>query len=79
MVDDARHRHTLEVVNLTTREYGGQNLVLFGRSENEDDVCGRFFQRFQKSVESRSRQHVHLVDDENLVSSHLWRNASLVH
>ena len=47
--------------------------------EDEDDVCGWFLQRLEESVEGRCGEHVHLVDDEYLVASHLWRNACLLH
>ena len=52
--------------------------MLFGRSQHKDGVCRRFFQRFQKGIECCSGEHVHLVDDEHLVSAHLWRNTHLV-
>ena len=79
MVHDARHRHALEVVNLAARQDGGQNLVLLRCSEDEDDVCRRFFESLQKGIESLCGEHVHLVDDEHLVASHLGRDAGLVH
>lgn len=37
----------------------------------------RFFQGFQEGVESRRRQHVHLVDDIHLVFANLWRDTYL--
>ena len=79
MVDGVGDSHSLEVVDLTARQDGRQYLVLFGRGQDENHVCGWFFQRFQKRVEGRRRKHVYLVDDENLVASHLWRNAGLLH
>ena len=53
--------------------------MLLGCGENKDDVSRWFFECFQKCVECSSRKHVHLVDDEHLITSHLWRNASLLH
>ena len=58
---------------------GGQNLVLLGGGQDENDVLGRFLQRFQKGVEGCRRQHVHLVDDEYLILAYLRRDARLLH
>ena len=73
------HCHSFEVVYLAARQDGRQNLVLLGGGENKDDVCRRFLKRLEESVEGGRRQHVHLVDDENLVLAHLRRNACLLH
>ena len=79
MLDDVGDGHALEVVNLTTREDGGQNLVLLGCGEDEHHVSGRLLQSLQEGIEGLGGEHVHLVDDEHLVFSHLRRNARLVH
>ena len=79
MVDGALDGHPLEVVNLTTGQDGGQNLVLLGRGQDEDDMCGRLLQSLEERVEGSLRQHVNLVDDEHLVLSHLRRDARLLH
>ena len=79
MIDCIGNSHTLEVINLTTAQDGWQNLVFFCRSQNEDDVCRRLFQRFQESVEGCCRQHVYLVDDKHLVTAYLRWDARLVH
>ena len=42
-------------------------------------MCRRFFKCFEKCIECRSGEHVHLVDDEHLVASHLRRNTRLLH
>ena len=34
-------------------------------------------QRFEKGVKSAGREHVHFVDNVNLVFAQLWRNAHL--
>lgn len=52
--------------------------MFFGRCQNENGVCRRFFQCFQKRVERLRRQHMHLVDDEHLVFSDLRRDANLL-
>ena len=72
------HFHAVEVINLTAREDGGQNLVLLGGGQDEDGVCGRFLEGFEKRIEGRLREHVHLVDDKHLVASHLRRNLHLL-
>ena len=45
--------------------------------QNEDGVCGRLFERFEKGVECRGREHVHLVDDEDRVAAALRQDAHL--
>ena len=42
----------------------------FGGGENEHDVRGRLFERFQKRVERAVRKHMHFVDDINFIFSH---------
>ena len=79
VVDDARDGHPFKVVNLATRQNGGQNLVFLGCGQDENDVCGRLFQCFKEGIKGRGGKHVHLVDDENLIFSHLRRDARLVH
>ena len=71
--------HALEVVNLAARDDGGQDFVLLGGGEDEDDVLWRFFERLQEGVEGCRGEHVHLVDDEHLVASYLRRDARLLH
>ena len=73
------HRHALEVVNLAAAQDGGQDLVLLGGGEDEDDVCRRLLQRLEEGVEGGRREHVHLVDDKHLVASQLRRYARLLH
>jgi len=53
--------------------------MLLGRGKNEDHVCRRLLESLQKRVEGCCGKHVHLVDDEHLVASHLRRNACLLH
>ena len=79
VVDGVADGHAFEVVDLTTAQNGGQNLVLLRRGQDEDDVCGRFLERLQKGVEGCRGQHVHLVDDEHLVLAYLRRYARLLH
>ena len=53
--------------------------MLLRRGQDENSMTGRFFQRFQKRIECRSRKHVYLVDDINLILANLWRNTHLLH
>ena len=79
MGDGVLHRHAFEVVDLTTRDDGWQNLVFLRGGKDEDDVCRRLLECLQKCVEGLRGEHVHLVDDEHLVASYLRRNARLLH
>jgi len=79
VVDNLGHCHALKVVNLAAREDGGQYFVFLGGGEDEDDMLRRLLEGFQKSVESRGGEHVHLVDDEYLVPAGLRRNLCLFH
>ena len=79
LLDDVGHGHSLEVVDLAAREDGGQDLVLLGRGEDEDDMGGRFLQRLEEGIEGLLREHVDLVDDKDLVAAHLRRDAGLLH
>ena len=42
-------------------------------------MCWWFLQGLQKGIESGRRKHVHLVDDEHLIFSHLRRYSRLLH
>src|SRR5690606_18092399 len=52
--------------------------MLFGGGEDKNGMLGRFFQGFQKSIESRCRKHVHLIDNIDFVFSDLWRDSHLI-
>ena len=79
MGDGVLYRHTLEVVYLATTQDGGQYLVLLGGGKNEDDMCRRFLEGLEEGIEGGRREHVHLVDDKDLVLTHLRRDARLLH
>ena len=79
VVDGVADGHALEVVNLATTQDGWKNLMFLRCSEDEDDVCGRLFQRLQEGVESCCRQHVNLINDKHLVLANLRRDARLLH
>ena len=46
--------------------------------ENKFHVRRRFLQRFQERVECSRSQHVHFVDDINLVARLRWRVANVI-
>lgn len=52
--------------------------MLLGSCQNKNSIGRWFLQRFQKGVESRLGEHVHLVDNENLVFSLLGLKANLL-
>ena len=73
------HADALEVVDLAAGQDGGQDFVLLGSGEDEDGVVGRLLQRLEEGVEGGGGQHVHLVDDVDLVFAYLGRDAYLLH
>ena len=77
--DNISHAHSLEVIHLTAREDGRQNLMLLGGGEDKDDMSRRLLKSFEESIESGSREHVYLVDDKHLVFTHLWWHSRLLH
>ena len=56
-----------KIVPLAAGEDGGGHFLDLGGRQNEDDMCGRLFQRFQQRIKGRCGQHVHLVDDIHLI------------
>ena len=68
----------MEVEPLTTAENGGQNFLRLGRRENKFHVRRRLLQRFQERIERGRGQHVHFVDDINLIARLRWRVAHVV-
>ena len=78
MLHHIGNRDTRKVVYLATGQDGRQHLMLLRRSQNEQSMMGRFLQCFQKCIESRRTQHMHLIDNKDLVFSDRRRNAHLV-
>ena len=60
-------REALQVETLAARQDGDGDLADLGRREDEFHMRRRFFQRLQQRVERRRREHVHFVDDVDLV------------
>ena len=61
-------RHQTERVMVGTGADGADHLVGFGGGEDEHDVLRRLLHDFQKRVEALRRDHVGLVEDEDLVA-----------
>ena len=57
----------LEVELQAARQHGDRQLLRVGGGEQELDVFRRLLQRLQQRVERRFRQHVHFVDQIDLV------------
>ena len=68
MLDQRLERHALQVETLAARQHRHRNLADFGGGEQELHVRRRLFQRLQQRVEGLLRQHVHFVDDVDLVA-----------
>ena len=60
--------HLLEVELQAARQHCDRHFLRVGGGENENNVARRFFQRLQHGVERVFRQHVHFVDDVDLVT-----------
>ncbi|MNV02411.1 hypothetical protein D3C71_926460 [compost metagenome] len=65
-----------QVEALAARQNGNWNLADFGGREDEFHMFRRLFQRLQKTVKRLRRQHVHFVDDIDLVAR---RNRAVTH
>ena len=73
------HGDAVEVEDLATGQNRRQDFVLFRGGQNEHRVRRRFLQCFQKRIERRLTEHVHLVNDVHLVFALLRRNPDLIH
>ena len=71
-------RQRLEIELQAARQHGDRNLLRIGRRENELDVLRRLLERLQHRVERRLRQHVHFVDQVDLVAADGRRVARVV-
>ena len=60
---DHRAVKPLEAVPLAAGKYRGGNLLKLRRREDEHQMLRRLLKDLEQGVESRSREHVHLVDD----------------
>ena len=59
---------TPEIKALAARKHGHRHLADFGGGENELHMRRRLFEGLEKGVERLLREHVHFVDDVDLVA-----------
>ena len=69
-------RHTLEVEALAAAQHRHRHLADLGGGEQELHMRRRLFKRLQQGVEGLLRQHVHFVDDVDLVAG---RDGAVAH
>ncbi len=62
-------RQRLQVELQAARQHGDRDLLRIRRREHELDVLGRLLERLQHRVERALRQHVHFVDQVDLVAA----------
>ena len=70
---DGSHRNHLEIEALTAADYGVEQLLGVGGREDEDYVSRWLFEGLEQSVEALLGDHVHFVDDVDLVARPLRR------
>ena len=66
---DLRLRDLLQVELQAARQHRDRDFLRIGRRQHELDVLRRLFERLQHRVERVARQHVHFVDDVDLVAA----------
>ena len=69
LLANVRDTDVAKIEALTAGLDGGQDLVGFGGGKDEFDVAGRFLQDLEQRVEGSDRQHVHFIDDVDLVAA----------
>jgi len=57
-----------QIKPLTAAQHGHRDFSDFGCGEDELHMRGRFFERLQQRIEGRGAEHMHLIDDINLVA-----------
>ena len=77
--DHVGNADAVEIVGLAAGEDGREDLVLFGRRQDEDSVRRGLLQRLEESVERGLGKHVDLVDDIDAVLAHLRRDLHFLH
>ena len=75
--DGGFERNAPEIEPLAARDDGRRHLMRFRRRQHEDDVGRRLFQRLQQRVEGRLRQHMHLVNEVDLVGINAARGSEV--
>ena len=72
MLQNRFRSHRPQVKLQATRQHGGGYFLRVGRSQYKFEVLGRLLQRFKHGVKRRVRQHVDLVNHEDLEAPHHW-------
>ena len=70
--------NAVKIEALTAGEYGGGQLLGLGGGQNEHGVARRLLQGFEQRVERSGGEHVHLVDDVDLVAGQRGRILDLI-
>ena len=68
MLDELADLDALQVEALAARQHRHRHLARLGGGEDELHMLGRLLQRLEQAVEGLLREHVHLVDDVDLVA-----------
>ena len=68
MLDQQRGIDAAQIEALAARQHRHRHLADFGGGEDELGVRRRLFQRLEQRVERRAREHVHFVEDVDLVA-----------
>ena len=71
------NRNSSEIKALTARDYCCRQLLQFCCSKNKYDMGGRFFKRFQQSVNRADWEHMYLIDNINSVF-YRWRRINYI-
>ena len=78
MAGNLRRGNAAEVKALAAAEHGGRDLVRLGRGQDETGVRRRLFQRLEQGVKGAVGEHMHFVDDVDLVTALAGAKAYLV-
>jgi hypothetical protein len=78
MAGDLRCGNAAKIEALAAAEHRGRDLVRLGGGQDEAGVGRRLLQRLQQRVERAVAQHVHFVDDVDLVAALAGAKAYLV-
>ena len=68
MLHQQRGIDAAQIEALAARQHGHRHLADFGGGEDELGVRRRLFQRLEQRIEGGARQHVHFVEDVDLVA-----------